>query len=98
MTFIIGLICFLHICAFSEQSLAILKNVTVDDTKGDELSGTMPTYLPTGDWSTGGCKGCLAKPNASLAFDGTWHDATHGQGHVDQKIVQTIFGGMLQHR
>ena len=84
-------------CCLFVLSLAELRTVTVDDTNGDEISGVLPLYLPTGDWALGQqCKGCSAQPNVSLAFDGTWHDTTHSEGHVDQRTVTVRFGGELQ--
>lgn len=69
-------------------------NFTIDDQAGDELTGVQPTYTPSGDWAQGAtCTGCLAKPDPSKAFGGTWHDATHGPGDPNQRAIEISFSG-----
>ncbi|KAH9950607.1 hypothetical protein B0H21DRAFT_686449 [Amylocystis lapponica] len=57
-------------------SCIVAKNVTIDDTYGDELTGVVPIYTPAQNWGDATCGGCLLKPDPSQAFDGTWHDST----------------------
>ncbi|KAJ8695337.1 hypothetical protein PTI98_007942 [Pleurotus ostreatus] len=52
------------------------RNVTIDDLYGDDLTHIAPTYLPSGRWKLGGAVG-LAKLNATLVHNQTWHDAIH---------------------
>lgn len=41
------------------------------------LTGAAFSYAPGYTWNQGnGCASCAAKPNASLAYNHTWHDAT----------------------
>ena len=80
--------------------LAVVKTVNVDDTKGDEMTGAIPIYTPSdGSWTEGqDCQVCFAKPDASLAFDSSWHDATHSEGVIPrpgQKSVSIAFTGEL---
>ncbi|KAJ3542875.1 hypothetical protein NM688_g5927 [Phlebia brevispora] len=60
---------------------AVLQNITVDDTNGDQLTGTFVTYTPSSGWNIGnGCQTCAATPNSSFAWDATWQDATYYPG------------------
>lgn len=62
-----------HVLLFFPSVFAALVTVTVDDTNGGQIS-----YNPSGDWSFGpSCTNCLAHPDASQAFDGTWRDTTY---------------------
>lgn len=56
------------------------RNITIDDQFGDEITHITPTYSPSSRWRLGGTGG-LAKPNASLAYQETWHDSTHQVGY-----------------
>ena len=77
-----------------------LTNVTVDDEGGDELTGDKPTYTPSGssgNWAQGAdCTGCIVKPDATKAFNGTWHDSTHGASDSFQKAIEITFTGAPQ--
>ncbi|KAI0346982.1 hypothetical protein BDW22DRAFT_1425073 [Trametopsis cervina] len=56
-------------------------NVTIDDQIGDEVTGAQITYTPAKTWNQGnGCSVCMAKVDASQAFNGTWHDASRFPG------------------
>ena len=58
--------------------ICALRNVTVDDTRGDELTGGQIVYNPPSSWQLGqNCTNCTAKLDPSGAFDSTWHDATY---------------------
>lgn len=51
------------------------RNITIDDTNGDEVTGALPHY--SSGWSPGAsCSSCWAKPDPSKAVDGTWHDTS----------------------
>ena len=50
-----------------------LRNVTIDEHFGDEITHDAPIYQPPNKWKTSGGH---ANPALSLAHDGTWHDAT----------------------
>ncbi|EMD41610.1 hypothetical protein CERSUDRAFT_120627 [Gelatoporia subvermispora B] len=63
-----------HLTSFA---YAIPQNVTIDDTRGDELTGRQFLYLPSTAWTAGqNCTSCAAQLEPSLAFDGSWHDST----------------------
>lgn len=65
-----------------------LRNVTIDDGGGDETTHIVPTYLPPERWSSGG----HAMPNASLAHNRTWHDATVHPGERPLNISFSFTG------
>ncbi|KAJ3556410.1 hypothetical protein NM688_g2044 [Phlebia brevispora] len=69
---------------------AVSVNVTVDDTIPDPVTGATFTYAPTGRWNVGNnCTGCLAQPDPSLVYDGTWHDATYSRTEIGKDETQT---------
>ena len=72
---------------------ASIENVTVDDAASDSL--VIPSYLPvSGIWKEGsGCSGCRVHPDASQAFNGTWHDATFHPSNEDDVVVEVTFTG-----
>jgi hypothetical protein len=71
-----------------------ISNVTVDDEYGDEVTGAKPSYSPSEGWSQGAnCTGCLAKPDPSQAFSGTWHDGTATPGDPEGRVVNYTFNG-----
>ncbi|KAF7308249.1 hypothetical protein HMN09_00672800 [Mycena chlorophos] len=50
---------------------------TIDDEKGDSVTGAVPVYAPINQFSqNSGCSGCIYHPDASDAFDQTWHDSS----------------------
>ncbi|KDQ26579.1 hypothetical protein PLEOSDRAFT_1105483 [Pleurotus ostreatus PC15] len=65
-----------------------LKNVTIDDRFGDELTHIVPTFTPVDGWWLGsaGGTGGFAKPSASLAYNKTWLDSTHKVGEVERMV------------
>ncbi|KAF7430908.1 hypothetical protein PC9H_006623 [Pleurotus ostreatus] len=68
-----------------------LRNVTIDDRGGDETTHNIPIYLPPDKWSSGG----HARPNASLAHNGTWHDATVHPGESALNVSFSFTGVAL---
>lgn len=58
---------------------AALRNVTVDDELGDELTKVKPTFLPTtaGVWEGEECGGCRVKPDPASTFNNTYIAATY---------------------
>ncbi|KLO06176.1 hypothetical protein SCHPADRAFT_946301 [Schizopora paradoxa] len=62
----------------------MLTNVSIDDASPDPLTGARIMYgfvnqvTPAGaGWNVGqNCSTCLAQPDPSQTFDGTWHDAS----------------------
>ena len=73
-------------------------NRTIDDQKGDSVTGVAPLFLPTDLWNIGQtCTSCVIRAGSPIdprqVFDGTWRDATHyGDGDPD-RIVQLSFTG-----
>ncbi|KAF8060947.1 hypothetical protein FPV67DRAFT_314819 [Lyophyllum atratum] len=62
---------------FPSTSLAVLVNVTIDDTLGDFENGRQIIYIPDGEWNVGpSCRACSATPKLeqNRIHDGTWHD------------------------
>jgi hypothetical protein len=77
-------------------TLAVPQNRTIDDQRGDAVTGFMPVYQPAKGWSFGPeCPTCFinAQKHVDTAdiFDGTWHDTTAGPGDV--KNVTLSFTG-----
>ena len=54
-----------------------LTNVTIDDTRGDELTGALPTYASVNAWNarsaSNPCTVCGANPDPLRALDETWY-------------------------
>lgn len=70
-------------------------NRTIDDEHGDSTGGGSVQFAPSGSWAQGAeCSGCWAQPDASLAFDGTWHDSTTGP-NTQQLTVNIRFHGQF---
>lgn len=88
----------LHIfLVFSIQLSAVsglTKNIIVDDTYGDPVTGQLVTYAPD-DWNVGqDCAGCTAHPDASQLFDNTWHDNSFfPQDNVSLSTASIMFNG-----
>ncbi|KAJ3747856.1 hypothetical protein DFH05DRAFT_1393509 [Lentinula detonsa] len=62
----------------------------IDDQFGDLVTGTLPNYSPATGWTQGAtCTGCGFHPNASQAFNQTWHDTTH---HTTDETRSVQFG------
>lgn len=61
-------------------SVCRARNITIDDEYGDEATGRLVSYAPTGSndpWTLGTlCSACVLRPDAASAYNGTWHDAT----------------------
>lgn len=73
-------------------------NYTLDDTNFDQRmqDGATVTYSSTGQdaWAQGnGCSFCALKPDASLAFNHTWHDTTFTLGDTGQESMEVNFVG-----
>ncbi|KAJ7694652.1 hypothetical protein B0H17DRAFT_1199171 [Mycena rosella] len=70
----------LFLCAFFVQvalSTSTLVNRTIDDTKGDSVSGLLPIYSPPAQFSpNSNCPTCKVRLDPARVFDGTWHDSS----------------------
>ena len=78
---------------FANFAFAAPENVTVDDAA---LTGPVTiTYLPSpSNWSQGNnCSGCIAKPDPSQAYNGTWHDTTYIPNSAVYQAFQFNFTG-----
>ncbi|KAG9224108.1 hypothetical protein CCMSSC00406_0006776 [Pleurotus cornucopiae] len=71
-------------------TVAALRNVTIDDQFGDELSRVRPTYSPTLGWTSGGAG--AVKLDTSLVHNGTWHDTTLYPGGEPKRVNFTFTG------
>lgn len=66
------LVVFLSFTCAIIESLALLRNFTIDDEHGDQLTSALSVYLPDGAWALGStCSSCWAKPDSSMALDNT---------------------------
>ncbi|KAI0325130.1 hypothetical protein GY45DRAFT_1374991 [Cubamyces sp. BRFM 1775] len=78
-----------------------LINRTIDDQKGDSVTGVTPLFFPGGGiWNAGQtCTTCAihagGKPiDTEHVFDGTWYDATyHGTTGEQELVIQVNFTG-----
>ncbi|KAJ7272834.1 hypothetical protein C8J57DRAFT_260268 [Mycena rebaudengoi] len=69
------------------------QNRTIDDESGDSVSGAKPVYSPPTYWSlNSSCDGCKVHPNASLAFNRTWHDSSQLPGNGPVSITLEFTG------
>jgi len=66
----------------AQRTLGATRNITIDDTRGDLVTGQQILCSPVEAWSFGPtCQACTAKVTPTQnASDGTWHDATHQVG------------------
>lgn len=62
------------------------RNVTIDDSFGDEITNDVPIYEPTDKWQTSGGH---ANPDVALARNGTWHDTTR---YPEDAQISVSFG------
>ncbi|KAJ7281950.1 hypothetical protein C8J57DRAFT_1056257 [Mycena rebaudengoi] len=83
---------------FPHASAATTSNRTIDDEVGDSVSGVKPTYEPLSYWNLQGtsCANCTAKPDASLAFSGTWHDSSSFPGQDPVSCTLSFTGTAIQ--
>jgi len=75
----------LAILAFGVQVVSSTQsNITIDDNSPDPLTGEHIAYGPNSPnvtWNIGqDCAKCVAKPDPSQAFNGTWHDGSFFPG------------------
>lgn len=79
-------------------SAGALTNRTIDDEKGDSVTGAMPVYAPDDlNWIQGlTCVHCTMLPgkviDINANFDGTWHDCTYHPGTPDRTITASFSG------
>ena len=71
-----------------------LANKSIDDTLGDEVTGTIPTYTPGNVWNGANCRGCSIRPDTGKAYRGTWHETTYRyDGSTNDVSVEFSFTG-----
>lgn len=81
---------------FAEITAAVRENITIDDSYTGQAEGLTLRYLVEDGWTQGNlCKGCSAQPDASLAFNGTWHDATSMHDDNLQRVIEFNFTGTI---
>ncbi|KAI0751143.1 hypothetical protein C8Q80DRAFT_555087 [Daedaleopsis nitida] len=90
----------LAVCCLVGLAHAGAVNHTIDDAKGDSVTGALPTYSPADIWNSG--PGCLTPPcgvnktnvDVSQVFDGTWHDTTYQPRlHLNGVSIEVSFTG-----
>lgn len=80
----------------AEITAAGQENSTIDDAYAGQVEGLTLRYLAEDGWIQGNlCQGCSAQPEASLAFNGTWHDATSMHDDNLQRIIEFNFTGTI---
>ena len=79
---------FIALLLSSPLTAARLINVTVDDSGADSITGEKILYFPPDHWTTGdNCPGCVAQPDPSQTYAGTWHNATYDNNGGGLKSV-----------
>ncbi|EMD35836.1 hypothetical protein CERSUDRAFT_96059 [Gelatoporia subvermispora B] len=77
-----------------DLALAAVRNISIDDTFGDPVTGEHFVYTPPDFWNVGqDCSSCQAHPDAAQAFGGTWHDASSGFGPGNTRNATVAFNG-----
>ncbi|KAI0354223.1 hypothetical protein OH77DRAFT_1426270 [Trametes cingulata] len=79
------------LCLIVTSCSASLVNRTIDDQKGDSVTGAVPLFAPPDTWHIGQtCAGCAVRAptiDPGQVFEGTWHDSTfRGLGQPAQDI------------
>ncbi|PIL31270.1 hypothetical protein GSI_05968 [Ganoderma sinense ZZ0214-1] len=79
----------------SHLATATRTNRTIDDEKGDSVSGLLPEFSPPGAWHQGSTCGtaCLVHLDPSQTLDGTWHDATYEPNDPEPRSITMRFNG-----
>ncbi|KAJ6589145.1 hypothetical protein B0H19DRAFT_922787 [Mycena capillaripes] len=74
--------------------ISAVSNRTIDDDKGDSVTGLLPSYSPPKSWNRNGdCHTCSVEPpDPNRAVEHTWHDTTW-QPDVDASSVNITFTG-----
>lgn len=100
-----GMHCLTHLVAYVLILILVLavkcvtagqENSTIDDGYLGQDEGLTLRYLVEDGWTQGNlCKGCSAQPDASLAFNGTWHDATSMHDDNLQRVIEFNFTGTI---
>lgn len=81
----------LSLLSLSSLCNAELVNITVDDSWPAALTGKTISY--SSEWQDGpSCTDCWAAPDARLARNGTWHDATFGPPQSPQTATLMFTG------
>ncbi|KAI0713163.1 hypothetical protein C8T65DRAFT_739032 [Cerioporus squamosus] len=79
---------------FSGCAWALSTNRTIDDERGDSVTGLVPEYSPPGAWHQGStCSACFVHLDTSQVLNGTWHDTTHHPGDPEPRSITMRFNG-----
>ncbi|KLO13108.1 hypothetical protein SCHPADRAFT_890293 [Schizopora paradoxa] len=77
----------------------VATNVSVDDNSPDPLTGAQFVYGPNNPnvtWNIGqDCTNCIARPDPSQMFDGTWHD---GSFFLGKPILSTSISFIVRQK
>lgn len=55
---------------------ALVRNITIDDQFGDQITHKAPEFSPPVAWATQTCSGCAIKPDVTEMYNGTFTAAT----------------------
>ncbi|KAF8988773.1 hypothetical protein BDQ17DRAFT_1257471 [Cyathus striatus] len=78
---------FLHFIAVT--TMAILTNVTVDDSGIDPITGQWIIYS-NGVWNQGPCPSCAAQPDKAHMYNMTWHDGSVRVSNATGPVIATF--------
>ncbi|RPD64700.1 hypothetical protein L226DRAFT_37444 [Lentinus tigrinus ALCF2SS1-7] len=85
---------FLFALFFFRHARSLSTNRTIDDEKGDSVTGLVPEYSPPGAWHQGStCTACFVHLDTSQVLDETWHDTTHHPGDPEPRSITMRFNG-----
>ncbi|KAJ7923044.1 hypothetical protein B0H13DRAFT_2185293 [Mycena leptocephala] len=86
---------FLAIFSWFFSAQAIPVNVTIDDTKGDSLTGALVVYAPLNAWNDrANCNNsCPIQPDETMLNDQTWHGSTfsaNSKPHANVPLIASV--------
>ncbi|KAJ2972590.1 hypothetical protein NUW54_g12234 [Trametes sanguinea] len=85
------------VASLTRTTAAALVNRTIDDQRGDSVTGQLPSKSPANKWAFGQlCPGCGIRPGSVVdpkkVFQGTWSDSTYHPGQPDHVINASFTG------
>ena len=84
------------ICLWPPKVAAAIVNATIDDQRGDSVTGSQVTYYPPDVWNDQTCgKKCSIILDASQAFNGTYIAATYDPAQERSIGINMEFTGRI---
>ena len=87
----------ISICSWPSKVAAAIVNGTIDDQRGDSVTGSQVIYYPADVWHNQTCGNkCRITPNVSQAFDGTYTAGTYFIPHDPITAASQSFGSLAR--